>query len=398
MTDENKNIENNREENQNKTKCNKKWWKKLLVLASTYGLVFVTLISIIVFYVNQPRLKIPRYNHSAVVLNDGKILITGGETKYSGEVVILDTAEIYDPKNNKVELIKAKMNSKRTTHASVLLPNGDVLIIGGDKDKKSIEIYRTKEQKFEFLTQMKEEKYYVRAALIDDSRVLIIDGYTNNLDLYDIKHNILRNISKPKRSVREKVNFITIGSNVFFAVGAIKTSPHSEESNDTVMYVYDINKNKLKEIQKKQSGYDKNICVYNSIFSIKDILVHVCSSPRSIYAEKYDILTDKFYDRTNFIDSYMYQKGYQPINIIGQDRVLLLGSYNIIDYFDFNLFYDLRTNSISLIKSKKYKSYSYRNSISNINNKVIFIGGFYNIGGIKKISNRIKIINIGESK
>ena len=123
MTDENKEKINN-----------KNWWKKLLVLASTYGLVFVILISIILFYVNQPRLKIPRYNHSAVVLNDGKILITGGETKYSGKVVILDTAEIYDPQNNKVELIKAKMNSKRTTHASVLLPNGDVLIIGGDKE------------------------------------------------------------------------------------------------------------------------------------------------------------------------------------------------------------------------------------------------------------------------
>ena len=38
MTDENKNIENNREENQNKTKCNKKWWKKLLGLNQTYGL------------------------------------------------------------------------------------------------------------------------------------------------------------------------------------------------------------------------------------------------------------------------------------------------------------------------------------------------------------------------
>jgi len=397
-----------KEINQNKSERNKRWLKVVelksnLKILSWQKIAFCILtliffIFIIVFYITQPRLKIPRYNHSSVVLNDGRILITGGETKISDQNVTLDTAEIYDPKTNKVELIKAKMNSKRTTHASVLLPNGDVLIIGGDKDKKSIEIYRAKEQKFEFLTQMKQDKYYVRAALIDDSRVLIIDGYSNNLDLYDIKHNILRNISKPQHPVREKVNFITIGSNVFFAVGAIQTTPHSEESNDTVMYVYDVNKNKLKEVQKKQSGYDENICLYNSIFLIKDILVHVCSSPRSIYAEKYDILSDKFYDRTNFIDSVYYQKGYLPINIIGQDRALLIGSYNVIDYFDFNLFYDLQTNSISLIKSKKYKSYYYRSSISNINNKIIFIGGVYNIGGIKKISNRIKIINIGESK
>ena len=58
----------------------------------------------------------------------------------------------------------------------------------------------------------------------------------------------------------------------------------------------------------------------------------------------------------------------------------------------------MQTNSISLIKSKKYKNYCYRDSISNINNKIILIGGFYDIGGIKKISNRIKIINIEGSR
>ena len=29
MSDENKNIENNQEENQNKPECNKKWWKNV---------------------------------------------------------------------------------------------------------------------------------------------------------------------------------------------------------------------------------------------------------------------------------------------------------------------------------------------------------------------------------
>ena len=40
MTDENKNIENNQEENQNREECNKKWWKKLLGSNPTYKLVF----------------------------------------------------------------------------------------------------------------------------------------------------------------------------------------------------------------------------------------------------------------------------------------------------------------------------------------------------------------------
>ena len=31
MTDENKNIENNQEENQNRQECNKKWWKNVVL-------------------------------------------------------------------------------------------------------------------------------------------------------------------------------------------------------------------------------------------------------------------------------------------------------------------------------------------------------------------------------
>ena len=35
MTDENKNIENNQEENQNRPEVNKNWWRKLLCLMGT---------------------------------------------------------------------------------------------------------------------------------------------------------------------------------------------------------------------------------------------------------------------------------------------------------------------------------------------------------------------------
>ena len=37
MTDENKNIENNQEENQNRQECNKKWWKNCWVKTQPTG-------------------------------------------------------------------------------------------------------------------------------------------------------------------------------------------------------------------------------------------------------------------------------------------------------------------------------------------------------------------------
>ena len=47
MTDENKNIENNQEEKQNKPEDNKKWWTKSLNLKQNYTRKLVLLIFIV---------------------------------------------------------------------------------------------------------------------------------------------------------------------------------------------------------------------------------------------------------------------------------------------------------------------------------------------------------------
>lgn len=80
------------------------------------------------------NLNVPRARHTATRLNDGKILIVGGEDATAGHV--WDTAEIYDPKNNTFKLLKSKMITPRTKHAAILLDNGKVLIIGGEYLKK----------------------------------------------------------------------------------------------------------------------------------------------------------------------------------------------------------------------------------------------------------------------
>jgi len=71
------------------------------------------------------KTKIPRLVHSAVLLNDGRVLIVGGG---AGKVKLTNT-EIYDPKTNKFELI-GNMNIAK------VLPNVYVLRMeGGSADK-----------------------------------------------------------------------------------------------------------------------------------------------------------------------------------------------------------------------------------------------------------------------
>lgn len=67
-----------------------------------------------------------RFSHTATLLNDGKILIAGGVANEDA----LSSADIYDPETGNFSLMQP-MNHPRFEHTGTLLPNGNVLITGG---------------------------------------------------------------------------------------------------------------------------------------------------------------------------------------------------------------------------------------------------------------------------
>ena len=72
-----------------------------------------------------------RYYHTATLLANGKVLITGG---WDGATPVVATAEIFDPAGNAgagTFTATASMSSARYVHTATLLPNGKVLITGG---------------------------------------------------------------------------------------------------------------------------------------------------------------------------------------------------------------------------------------------------------------------------
>jgi hypothetical protein len=72
-------------------------------------------------------LNVARGQHTATRLDDGTVLITGGQ-KLGGAFV--SNAEIYDPVAGSFTLTGA-LNTPRVSHTATLLPNGTVLIAGG---------------------------------------------------------------------------------------------------------------------------------------------------------------------------------------------------------------------------------------------------------------------------
>jgi len=74
------------------------------------------------------KMTAPRAGHTATLLPNGQVLITGGFNDHSSD---LDTAEVYDPVANIFIALTATMTSPRTGHTATLLPNGQVLLTGG---------------------------------------------------------------------------------------------------------------------------------------------------------------------------------------------------------------------------------------------------------------------------
>jgi hypothetical protein len=72
-------------------------------------------------------MNVARTNATATLLDDGIVLVAGGEAN-SG--VPLNSAEIFDPETGKWQLV-GSMASPHAVHTATLLPDGTVVIIGG---------------------------------------------------------------------------------------------------------------------------------------------------------------------------------------------------------------------------------------------------------------------------
>jgi hypothetical protein len=75
-------------------------------------------------------MSVPRFQHTATLLDSGKVLIAGGTDRSGGGGAAVASAELYDPATGTFA-IAGSMLTDRAQHSATLLANGEVLIVGG---------------------------------------------------------------------------------------------------------------------------------------------------------------------------------------------------------------------------------------------------------------------------
>jgi hypothetical protein len=139
-----------------------------------------------------------REAHTATLLKSGKVLIAGGHKDRREAMTVYSSAEVYDPAKG-IFLATGSMTTIRHKHAAALLPDGDVLIVGGS-DKRdwqgeyaSAEIYDSAKGKFRAASEMNMARFKLANAVVPlrDGQILIAGG-GERLELYDPAANTFK--------------------------------------------------------------------------------------------------------------------------------------------------------------------------------------------------------------
>jgi hypothetical protein len=124
-------------------------------------------------------MSVRRATHTATLLGNGKVLVAGGD---NGNGTTFATAELYDPATGIFTRIGNNMTTKRTGHTATRLANGKVLIAGGRSGGalSTAEIFDPATENFTRTGNMQVGRAYFTATRLSDGRVLVAGGVCDN--------------------------------------------------------------------------------------------------------------------------------------------------------------------------------------------------------------------------
>ena len=185
------------------------------------ALVQTVLVMPLTFYPG-PNLNVARSWHTATLLPDGRVLIAGGNTGWGGNP--LASAEIYDPATKTFSLT-GNMQVARNSHVAALLADGTVLVAGGFNSGISAELFNPTNGTFTSVSNLNNWHVSGTATLLQDGRVLV-EGNSYNYpynpaEIYVPGLHAFTNISGTLDSANRRMSFRLADGRILLPGGTI---------------------------------------------------------------------------------------------------------------------------------------------------------------------------------
>lgn len=129
-----------------------------------------------------PKMNVGRAGHKSTLLQDGRVLLTGGLALDDQYIRATASAEVYNP-SNEVFTLTEDMNERRQFHSATLLTNGMVLIAGGKflgAATSGVDVFNPTNGTFTAVASLSVARSSHTATLMPDGNVIFAGGAGSN--------------------------------------------------------------------------------------------------------------------------------------------------------------------------------------------------------------------------
>jgi N-acetylneuraminic acid mutarotase len=140
-----------------------------------------------------------RHDHTASGLKDGRVLVVGGAIGgWQGPSLV--STEIYDPRSQSWQ-VGPTLNFPRQAHTATVLPDGRIFVTGGTQPgptwQASTEMLDAERTRWDIMAPMAFPRSMHSATLLSDGRIIVLGGWTGSVtldhaEIYDPSTNVWR--------------------------------------------------------------------------------------------------------------------------------------------------------------------------------------------------------------
>ena len=304
------------------------------------------------------KMLTPRYRHSSVLLNDGRVFIVGG---VDNDGRTLNTTEIFDPKTG-TSIKGPDMPYPAFGCTLKLLSNGNVLIVGGQYNSENrVSVYLHKKNKIIEVKERLNSEIITNAIIenISDDEVFIADAFDvfGNYSVYNKTTNKLFNVKEQKNGIFINAYIGKINNNLYFLWGSNVITVNILNRNN-FLNTYE----KYKLDLKSYPGREPHAIVLENKQEI------------FIYTDKEDYIFFNVKTKKTYKPKTLLKLGYVY-------NIFLLDNENILFFSDYSkrsnkIFAVNLTNLSAYLKSYVTPNLSTEASVVKLNNnEVLYIGG-----------------------